>query len=126
MGLMHAMAATAFAASLLVSFAPTQARAQARAQPAEQAAEASYEEDEQVDDSWFTRQDSRLLGGHRYVPPMRQRSAFVLMHFGVRQGFELFVVPDVALDFGKDDLRAAGFTQAFDLDIKLTQFLGLY
>ncbi|MET0341148.1 MAG: hypothetical protein ABW252_09100 [Polyangiales bacterium] len=75
---------------------------------------------------WFTRRDSRLLGGHRYIPPMLQRSAFVLTHFGVRQGVELFVVPDVALDFGKDDLRAAGITQTFGLDLKVLEFLGVY
>jgi hypothetical protein len=106
----------------MMAIAPPEARAQARAQPEETSAEAG----EQTAGSWFTRHDSRLLGGHRYIPPMLQRSAFVLMHFGVRQGFELFIVPDVALDFGKDDLRAAGFAQTFDLDVKLTQFLGLY
>lgn len=76
--------------------------------------------------SFFHQPESRELARHRYIPPVLQQSAFVTTHFGVRQGFESLVVPDVALDFGKDELQANGFTQAFDLGLKLANFVGLY
>ncbi|HEY6879866.1 MAG TPA: hypothetical protein VI299_17680 [Polyangiales bacterium] len=76
--------------------------------------------------AWFLAQESRTLAQHTYIPPLLQQSAFVTSHFGVRQGFSSLVVPNVATDLGRQDLRANGFTQSFDLGLKLFEFIGLY
>lgn len=76
--------------------------------------------------TFWSRPESRTLATHTYIPPQLQQTAFVTTHFGVRQGVTIFVVPEVALDFGEDELSAGGFTQSFDLGVKLTDYLGLY
>jgi hypothetical protein len=98
----------------------------AQAAPAQPDAKRQPAPSEGEEHTFWNRPESRTLATHVYIPPLLQQTAFVTTHFGVRQGVTVFVVPDVALDFGKDELSAAGFTQSFDLGVKLTDYLGLY
>lgn len=76
--------------------------------------------------AWFLAPESRTLARHRYIPPLLQQSAFITSHFGVSMGFTSLVVPGVSTQLGKQDLRANGFTQAFDVGARLYDFVGLY
>jgi len=71
-------------------------------------------------------EESRALATHRYIPPLLQQPAFITTHFGVREGVTSLIVPDAPLELGTDELRALGFTQAIDLGVKITDYVGLY
>ncbi|HEX5655650.1 MAG TPA: hypothetical protein VFX59_00575 [Polyangiales bacterium] len=75
---------------------------------------------------WFLAPESRTLATHRYLPPLLAEGAFITTHFGTRQGITSLRIPDVVTRGRKRDLRATGFTQAFDVGVKLYECVGLF
>ncbi|NMO14622.1 hypothetical protein HPC49_03860 [Pyxidicoccus fallax] len=70
--------------------------------------------------------DSRRLGGHTFLFPMLQQSAFVTTHVGLREGIARYDVPDLPVGrLGRTDVLLTGVQQTLDLELAVTDWLGL-
>lgn len=70
---------------------------------------------------------SRQLGGHTFLFPMLQQSAFVSSYVGIREGVAVYDVPALPIGrLGTQDVSLAGYQQMLDLGLQLTHWLGLW
>ncbi|PTL82576.1 hypothetical protein [Vitiosangium sp. GDMCC 1.1324] len=70
---------------------------------------------------------SHQLGGHNFLFPMLQQSAFVSSYVGLRSGAAVYDVPDLPIGrLGTVDVSLTGYQQTLDLGVRLTRWLGLW
>ncbi|WP_164021640.1 hypothetical protein [Pyxidicoccus trucidator] len=70
--------------------------------------------------------DTRKLGGHTFLFPILQQTAFVTTHVGIREGVARYDVPDLPVStLGTRDILLTGFQQTADLGLTITPWLGL-
>ncbi|MFL5346398.1 MAG: hypothetical protein ACJ8AT_16545 [Hyalangium sp.] len=69
---------------------------------------------------------SRQLGGHTFLYPILQQSALITTQFGLHEGVAFFDVPDLpVITLGLRDVSLKGFQQTLELELGLTDWLGL-
>lgn len=91
--------------------------------PAETAAAQEHPECEQCSGGGR----SRRLGGHDFLFPLFQQSAFVSSYVGLRSGVVSYDVPDLPIgSLGLQDVSLVGYQQTLDLGMRLTRWLGLW
>lgn len=70
---------------------------------------------------------SRQLGGHTFLFPILQQSAFVASYVGIREGVAVYDVPELPIGrLGSRDVSLTGYQQTLDLGLRLTRWLGLW
>lgn len=70
--------------------------------------------------------NARELGGHTFLLPILQQSAFVTTNAGLREGIARYDVPDVPVGrLGTRDVLLTGVQQTLDLGIAFTDWLGV-
>lgn len=70
--------------------------------------------------------DARKLGGHTFLFPILQQSAFATTHAGLREGVARYDVPDLPVGrAGQTDVLLTGVQQTLDLGIAFTDWLGV-
>lgn len=70
---------------------------------------------------------SRQLGGHYFLFPLLQQSAFISSYVGLRSGVVSYDVPDLPIgSLGALDVSLVGYQQTLDLGARLTRWLGLW
>lgn len=70
---------------------------------------------------------TRQLGGHTFLFPILQQTAFVTTHVGIREGLARYEVPDLPIGrFGRRDVTLAGFQQTLDVGLRITEWLGAW
>ncbi|MFY0571660.1 hypothetical protein ACN28E_48630 [Archangium lansingense] len=70
---------------------------------------------------------SRQLGGHTFLFPILQQSAFVSSYVGLHEGVVVYDVPDLPIgSLGLQDVSLTGFQQTLDLGLRITPWLGLW
>lgn len=69
---------------------------------------------------------SRQLGGHTFLFPILQQSALITTQFGMDEGVALYDIPDLPVGvLGKEDVSLRGFQQTLELDVGITDWLGV-
>ncbi|MBZ4422877.1 hypothetical protein [Myxococcus sp. RHSTA-1-4] len=70
--------------------------------------------------------DTRKLGGHTFLFPILQQTAFVTTHVGIREGVARYDIPDLPIGAqGTRDILLTGVQQTADLGLRITPWLGL-
>ncbi|MFP2912334.1 hypothetical protein ACLESD_46390 [Pyxidicoccus sp. 3LFB2] len=107
------MTPTALTLLLLLNSAPAEGAASAERNPVAEAPACHTD-------------NARQLGGHTFLFPMLQQSAFVTTNAGLREGIARYDVPDLPIGvLGTTDVLLTGVQQTLDLGIAFTDWLGV-
>lgn len=79
-----------------------------------------------AEDKTCASDNARQLGGHTFLFPILQQSAFVTTNVGLREGIARYDVPDLPIGrLGTSDVLITGVQQTLDLGIAFTDWLGV-